>query len=224
MLRALGVNQLQQQQSLENGEIGQGAGGFDPAAGPLALLGLALQFLCARREKVQIHAAHGDFIAHGNGFLILNFFPVDGDAAFAAQGIDGPQAVLVPLYGGVLPGHSGKIQHNITGARPANDIFPVVQGQLCAVGQAEKTPGFLFRPPAQQGGSAAHKNQQRHHGGQHMKGQQAHGAQRFQSAAGNGQGKAGEECAQGGDPLLYRLQNRIQKRHLYLEDQKIGVE
>ena len=149
-------------------EIGQRRRGPKAAAGALTALGLLPQFFCTGGKEIKVYAANSHFVAHRDGPLVVYFFAVDGHAAPAAQGVNGPQAVLIPLHGGVLAGDGGQREHNVAGSGPADDVFPVVQRKFCAVGQAEKAPVLFLRPAAQQRGGAAPDDEHCQHGNQHM--------------------------------------------------------
>ena len=64
--------------------------------------------------------------------------------------MDAPLAVLLPDQGGVLPGHGGQIQPQVGQGSPAQNIFPVPDGQGAAPGQGQLTPDLPGGGDAQQ--------------------------------------------------------------------------
>ena len=64
--------------------------------------------------------------------------------------MDAPLAALLPDQGGVLPGHGGQVQPQVGQGGPAQDIFPVPDGQRAAPGQGQLAPDLSGGRDAQQ--------------------------------------------------------------------------
>ena len=116
---------------------------------------------CRRREEEeQVHAPHGEGVPHPDGGALGDLDAVDLGAALRAQVRDPPGTGLVPEKGGVLAGDGGKIEADICGGGAAQDIFPVVDGEGAAAGQAELSPLLRGVGDPQQAADGPHQHQQ----------------------------------------------------------------
>lgn len=111
-------------------------------------------------EEEQVHAPHGEGVPHPDGGALGDLDAVDLGAALRAQVRDPPGTGLVPEKGGVLAGDGGKIEADICGGGAAQDIFPVVDGEGAAAGQAELSPLLRGVGDPQQAADGPHQHQQ----------------------------------------------------------------
>ena len=84
---------------------------------------------------------------------------VDLDAALGADVADGPAAVIVSGEDRVAPGNGGQVNDNVAALVPANDILPVGNGQLIAIGQTQPGPDLRLLPEGKQALGAAQKQE-----------------------------------------------------------------
>ena len=68
-----------------------------------------------------------------------------------------PAAVVVPGQDRMVPGHGGKVDGHVAGFAPADDVLPMGDGDLTAVGHVQPRPDLRLPPEGQQGQDAAQK-------------------------------------------------------------------
>ena len=149
-----GSQQLEQSQPQQGGPHGQRGPPLPPAGE------LFPPSLPGQGEEEQVHAPHGEGVPHPDGGALGDLDAVDLGAALRAQVRDPPGTGLVPEKGGVLAGDGGKIEADICGGGAAQDIFPVVDGEGAAAGQAELSPLLRGVGDSQQAADGPHQHQQ----------------------------------------------------------------
>ena len=77
--------------------------------------------------------------------------------------IDKIAAVVIAGQHRVVPGDGGKIDGHITAFASADDVFPVGNGNLGAVGEIQPGPDFRLPAEGQQGPDAAKQQQKCQH-------------------------------------------------------------
>ena len=132
-----------------------------PAAGGLgAKLRLAHLLPGGNGLKLHFHAANGDPVPGFQG-TDLNGAVIDEGSRFGAHIQQRPAAVVIAGQHRVVPGNRGKIDGHVTAFAPADDVLPVGNGDLGAVGQIQPCPDFRLPPEGQQRVDAP-KQQQKH--------------------------------------------------------------
>ena len=97
---------------------------IDQGARPGTQLGQLCLLTGGDGLKLHIHTAHGDGVSFS--YCADLFSPaVDKDAALGGGIGNRPASVVVPGQNRVVPGHSGKIDHQITLLAAADHVFPM---------------------------------------------------------------------------------------------------
>ena len=117
-----------------------------------------------RREKEQLHTAHGDGVAGMQIGGRQRPLSVQQHAAAVIQRVDPPCPGLVPGQNGVTAGHRGKVYANIRPFCAANHVFPVINFIPRTIGQGHKAPALPV-PAPEQGLAAPHQQPHRQPGG-----------------------------------------------------------
>ena len=140
-----------------------------PHGGGAFRLPLLFQFLPLPNglgQKHQRHAAQRNGVPQLHRSSVRNGPAIDRRTALGAEVVERPAPVIPPAQGCVLPGDAGVVQQHIGGFAPAENIFPMGQGDAAAIGQAQLRPDLRRMGKAQQRADGPDQDQRRQDGKQ----------------------------------------------------------
>ena len=143
-------------QALQNGQHHQVRHAVPAAGGLGAKLRLTRLLMLRNGLELHLHTADGDTV-FGLQRANLNLSAVDQRSVLGTGIRDRPAAVVVPGQDRMVPGHGGKVDGHVAGLAPADDVFPMGDGNLAAVGHVQPRPDLRLPPERQQGQDAAQK-------------------------------------------------------------------
>ena len=150
---------------LEDGEEDQPQPGGHGPVGPPALAALGL-LLRGEGEEHRLHAPQADHVAVLDGGGVRHRPAVHRHAPLGAQVVGRPGVVLPADQGRVLPGHHRVVEDYVGVAAPAQDVLPVGQRLLGAVGQGQVGPHLRQAGHRQQGVDGSDQDHQGQYGKQ----------------------------------------------------------
>ena len=127
-----------------------------------------MELLLVGWQKSQHQSAHVEQIPVLHRLRLRDGSPVEQNAVFGVEGVELPLTGVVPNQGGVTAGDSGEVEHHITPAGAADEVFPVGEGIGGLVCCNQIAPYLLLDLSSQQTASAADQDEQRQQGRQQL--------------------------------------------------------